>query len=115
MNERPLQQPMFFATAAVAVTLITFVVLIACGVSGALVVERQLGVPAAPAAGQTPRPAVLHIQTLDQTLFGMRAGGLEAKADAARRLAGYAWVDRNAGVVHIPIERAMDIVARGTP
>ena len=115
MNERPLQQPMFFAPAAVAVTLITFAGLIACGVGGALVVERQLRVPAGPAAARTPRPAALHIQTLDQTLFGMRAGGLEAKADAARRLSGYAWVERRAGVVHIPIERAMDIVARGTP
>lgn len=28
------------------------------------------------------------------------------------RLSTYGWVDRQAGVVHIPIERAMEIVAR---
>ncbi len=31
-------------------------------------------------------------------------------------LAGYGWVDRKAGVVRVPIERAMDLVAeRGVP
>ena len=34
---------------------------------------------------------------------------LRAEEDAA--LAGYAWVDRNAGIVRIPIERAIDLVA----
>jgi len=28
------------------------------------------------------------------------------------QLHGYAWVDRKAGVVHIPIERAMELLAR---
>lgn len=31
------------------------------------------------------------------------------------RLNGYGWVDREAGIVHIPIERAMDRVAGGAP
>lgn len=30
-----------------------------------------------------------------------------------RRLKGYGWVDREAGIVHIPIERAMARVAEG--
>ncbi len=29
-----------------------------------------------------------------------------------RRLTGYGWVNREAGIAHIPIDRAMDIVAR---
>ena len=33
------------------------------------------------------------------------------RAEEAERLHGYAWVDRGAGVVRIPIERAMDLVA----
>jgi hypothetical protein len=32
---------------------------------------------------------------------------------ADKRLTGYGWVDRRAGVVHIPIERAMALVAGG--
>ena len=33
-----------------------------------------------------------------------------------KRLTSYGWVDQNAGVVHIPIERAMDLVLeRGLP
>ena len=35
---------------------------------------------------------------------------LRATEDA--QLHGYGWVDRKAGVVHIPIERAMDLVAQ---
>ena len=33
------------------------------------------------------------------------------KAEELRRLNGYGWVDRKAGIAHIPIDRAMDIVA----
>ncbi len=29
-----------------------------------------------------------------------------------RRLTSYGWVDRKAGIVHIPIERAMELVAK---
>lgn len=37
-------------------------------------------------------------------------------ANEKARLSGYGWVDRNAGTVHIPIDRAMDlIVERGLP
>ena len=35
----------------------------------------------------------------------------ESRASARRALDGYAWVDRKAGRVRIPIERAMDLVA----
>ena len=34
------------------------------------------------------------------------------QAAQRERLAGYRWVDKQAGIVSIPIERAMDIVAR---
>ncbi len=43
-------------------------------------------------------------------------GELEAmRHEMAERLGGYGWVDENAGVVHIPIEAAMDLlVEQGT-
>jgi hypothetical protein len=30
-------------------------------------------------------------------------------------LTGYAWVDRKRGIARIPVQRAMEILARGTP
>ena len=38
------------------------------------------------------------------------------RLDEMQRLNSYGWVDKSAGVAHIPIERAMDLVAqRGLP
>jgi hypothetical protein len=34
------------------------------------------------------------------------------KEEELRRLHSYGWIDRKAGIAHIPIERAMDILAR---
>ncbi len=36
----------------------------------------------------------------------------EIKAKAAAQAAGYAWVDKNAGVVQLPIARAMELTAQ---
>ena len=50
---------------------------------------------------------------LEDRPLALRAG-LNAQEKA--RLSGYGWVDRTAGTVHIPIERAMDLlVQRGIP
>ena len=38
------------------------------------------------------------------------------KAAAAKTIVSYGWVDENAGVAHIPVDRAIDIVlAKGLP
>jgi len=34
------------------------------------------------------------------------------RAEEQRRVAAYGWVDRKAGIAHIPVERAMDILAQ---
>ena len=36
----------------------------------------------------------------------------EMKEEERSRINGYGWVDRKAGIAHIPVERAMDILAR---
>ncbi|MEI7771386.1 MAG: hypothetical protein WCI67_15455 [Chloroflexales bacterium] len=36
--------------------------------------------------------------------------GNQIVADATKKLEGYGWVDQQAGVAHIPIERAMELV-----
>ena len=37
---------------------------------------------------------------------------IQARAAQAERLASYAWVDREKGVVRVPIERAIELVLR---
>ena len=49
--------------------------------------------------------------TIDTALLGGDGGtGDEARARLQAVLNGYGWVDRDAGVAHIPIDRAMDLV-----
>lgn len=48
--------------------------------------------------------------TLERGLFDQATGGIDARAAGAARLSRYEWVDRNARVVHIPIEQAIDAV-----
>jgi hypothetical protein len=71
--------------------------------------RRQLrpgGLAAEPALGPPRRHAGLEASAFRSP---RRAADL---ADAQRaRLAGYGWVDRAHGVVHIPIERAIELVA----
>lgn len=53
------------------------------------------------------------IDLLDQTLLeGADAAASSPRAAQRRRLERYGFVDRERGVVHIPIERAMDLVVR---
>lgn len=54
------------------------------------------------------------IGLVEQQLFS--GGPLRGERDRARRLErlrSYGWVDRSAGVVHVPIQDAMALVARG--
>jgi hypothetical protein len=60
------------------------------------------------AAGQTREPPTPHLQTQPfRDVYQLKLGQLE-------KLSSYGWVDQGAGVVHIPIEDAMRIVAAQT-
>jgi hypothetical protein len=66
------------------------------------------GPPAAPAAiGQNK------IGIVEQRLFTLADEPADWRRRQRERLEGWGWVDRKAGVVHEPIERAMQRVARG--
>jgi hypothetical protein len=96
--------------------------LAAIGVAGLLVFAAgalwaatvQRGVTGSIRGDTAPRPALAgqgEVGMVHQTPFG--EGIAAAKnAEARRRLSGAGWVDRDAGVVHVPIEQAMEIVAR---
>lgn len=50
--------------------------------------------------------------TLEQGMIRSGGRAIELKASQKQRLSSYGWVDRKAGVAHIPIERAMEIRAQ---
>ena len=53
------------------------------------------------------------IGMVEQRLFENANQGLAWRAQAEQRLRSTGWVDRQKGIVHIPIDRAMDLVERG--
>ncbi len=71
---------------------------------------QSLGPPASPFAETRTLPAHPQLQTEPrQDLKGLRS-------EQEKLLNSYGWVDRNLGIVRIPIDRAMDLLAqRGLP
>jgi hypothetical protein len=53
------------------------------------------------------------IGMVEQQIFELADRGERERAGKLRRLSSYGWVDRRAGLVHLPIDRAMDLVVRG--
>jgi hypothetical protein len=55
-------------------------------------------------------PAPNEVSAIEQHVFTAAATeGAGQKQAAERRLSSYGWVDRGRGVVHVPIERAIDL------
>jgi len=68
------------------------------------------------AAGPIPVPPEMgdsKVGLVEQQLFTRVARGERARARDLERLSSYGWVDRKAGVAHIPIDQAMRLVAAG--
>jgi hypothetical protein len=71
---------------------------------------QSLGPPASPFADARSLPPQPRLQVDPRRELEQLRGNED------ERLHSYGWVDRDAGVVHIPIERAMDMVAeKGLP
>src|SRR5512140_2221385 len=75
-------------------------------ISALLVALAWLFVAPPPVARHPPVPP----SPLEQGLFERATGGDDARTAGAQRLERYEWVDRRAGVVRIPIDRAIDAV-----
>lgn len=80
------------------------VLLLVFGTVGTLaaIYYREVSVQRLPTPEKFPQPRV---ETKE------REERLRIEAEQARRLAGYHWVDREQGLVQIPIERAMQLLA----
>lgn len=66
--------------------------------------ELKLQEQARNVAGVFPEPRLQIDETQDRDAL---------RAEESERLERYAWVDRRKGVVRIPIDRAMDLIAGG--
>ena len=88
--------------------------LLVFGVGALWATTVQRGATGSVRGDAAPRPALAgqrEVGMVYQPRFDDRIAA--AKNDAARRrLSSAGWVDRDAGVVRIPIEQAMEIVAR---
>ena len=91
------------------------VALAAVSVAG-LLLERDAGAARAPdqsaPASVTPRAAARRIANVEQTPILVARDGLDLRDRQRDELARARWLDRDAGVATIPIERAMDLIER---
>lgn len=68
---------------------------------------------ARPAPAVPPDIGRSKIGMVEQQLFDRAVRGERDRAVRRERLGSFGWVDRAAGVAHIPIEQAMELVAQG--
>lgn len=96
-----------------AVGLIVSAVIIHVTVAGLFHVFKE-GYPSPAAPSRITEPQVLAPGPRLQ--IDTAADLDQFRADEEAKLNGYGWVDRNAGVIRIPIERSMELIAtRGLP
>ncbi len=96
---------------------VTAIVSIAIGLAGVffagVVLEATTGsLRSVPSSG-TVRSAGRSIANIEQTPILDAKDGLDLREEQRRELGRYEWVDKDAGIAAIPIERAIDVVAGG--
>lgn len=68
-----------------------------------------------------PIPSELHgempreIARIEQTLIEVDQSAIHKRALQRQQLESYGWVDHERGIVHIPIERAFDVMVEAEP
>jgi hypothetical protein len=68
--------------------------------------------------GPDPIPAMLgqpEIGIVDQVPFDVTRGAQAYRRESFERLSSWGWLDRQRGVIHIPIDRAMELVLQQQP
>lgn len=83
------------------VTIVSVITMAVALVTAALLLERWAGQERRLSASSGP---------LEQSLIIDTRRGLDLKRDQKASLARWGWVDRDAGIARIPIERAIDLV-----
>lgn len=94
-----------------ALLLVLLAVLIsAAAVGGSVLIA---GRPARTSAVPPPPPAATTMP--EQSLIEATERGVRMREAQRAALEEYRWVDRDAGLVSIPVERAIDLAAEGAP
>jgi hypothetical protein len=97
----------------IRVSIVSLVVGAAGVFFGGAILLSEVGALKPSAAGpHGPRPAPRALSEVEQTPIWNTRVGLDLRERQRRELDAWGWVDREAGIARIPIERAMDIVAR---
>jgi hypothetical protein len=104
-DQRPVSG--WFVSAVIAGSLIVFT-FFAVGTWAQLQQREQHLNPAGPFEPQELGRAEINI--VNTGLFQLDTRAYEEKNQQLEKLHGYGWVDRDAGVVHVPIEQAIDRV-----
>jgi hypothetical protein len=102
--------PMWPVIIALSITLVVSAVLVVWAVAETAAREAQLRPSGAfPEAFLGPRHMVARVR---EDVFGeQRGAGFDAQQRA--ELEGWGWVDRERGLVHIPVDRAIDLLLSG--
>lgn len=83
-----------------AITLVIFSV-----ATGLVWLLTGAGGPGVPAPAELGQPEV---GIVDQRPFALDARAEQLRQAQRARLEGFGWVDRDAGLIHVPVERAME-------
>ena len=106
------QEPDLLPGKKVTTVLVGLIVIVVIGYVAAFLLgdcrARELGAPPDRRVTEAERiPA--EVNAMETTIFDEEAQGLEDQEVATERLDSYGWVDRERGLVHIPIEQAFDV------
>lgn len=96
----------------VVIGVIGLCVFVGAGVWSATVQRELTGTNRSDTAGRAEHAGEREVGNVFQRPFDKENISAERKLEARKRLDSAGWVDRERGVVHIPIEQAMEIVAR---
>ncbi len=110
-SPEPRQMADVVPTAKVSLVGVAALVIFALGSLGAVALWRQ-GERAQQPSGPPPIPADVGQAEIGGVFgrpFDEFGGGQAIREAQRRRLESYGWVDRPGGVIHIPIDRAIDL------
>jgi len=99
-TRRPVLVAVFF--------LVLFTLAILCAVAMMRGEERQVAPRADPVPAEIGKP---QIGIVNQRLFELQLEGKEKREQQLRHLDSYGWVDRDKQIIHLPIDRAMQLLS----
>jgi len=104
-------EPMDVAGRPVLLAAIGLAIVLLLVAGGQLLLLRHYAERAPEGGIQAEAPAEARTPPEPRLLVDPRSALLELRAEEDALLHGYAWVNREAGIVRIPIERAIDVLA----